>query len=158
MAEVNVPEVKVLVVFYSRYGETENLALAAGVGAVQARANIRLRRLADLADAKTIASDARWQENLERMKQDYIAPRDVDASWADAMILAAPDDAPAEMEQYLAELKDVAGKIAAPLNAKLRELAANAGFTVLPAADTSSVEGARKFGRQAAEAARKLKA
>ena len=43
-------EVNVVVVFYSRYGATEQLALAAGVGAVQAHANIRLRRLKDLAD------------------------------------------------------------------------------------------------------------
>ena len=47
--------INALVVFYSRHGETERLALAAGVGAVQARANIRLRRLKDLADAATIA-------------------------------------------------------------------------------------------------------
>ena len=37
----------VLVIFYSRCGSTEKLALAAAVGAVQSRAAIRLRRVAD---------------------------------------------------------------------------------------------------------------
>ena len=39
--------VNVLVIFYSRSGATETLALAAAVGAVQARGSIRLRRLSD---------------------------------------------------------------------------------------------------------------
>jgi len=50
----------VLVVFYSRTGVTETQALAVGVGAIQGRANIRLRRIRD------------------------------DAARADAIILAAP--------------------------------------------------------------------
>ena len=32
--------IKVVIVFYSRYGESERAALAAGVGAIQARAVI----------------------------------------------------------------------------------------------------------------------
>ncbi len=81
--------VNALVVFYSRHGETERLALAAGVGAVQARANIRLRRLKDLADPATIANDPLWTENLERMLPDYIAPREIDADWADVILTAS---------------------------------------------------------------------
>ena len=91
----------VMVVFYSRRGQTEKLALAAGVGAIQARANIRLRRLADLASAEAIAADAEWSENLARMKKEYIAPREIDAQWANVGILAAPKDCSAEMERYL---------------------------------------------------------
>src|SRR5215472_13331277 len=93
--------VNVLVVFYSRYGESEKLALAAGVGAIQARANIRLRRLADLTPPETIQSDPSWSQNLERMQKDYIAPREIDAQWADLLILAAPRDRTVEMERYL---------------------------------------------------------
>ena len=44
-------DINALVVFYSRYGAAERLALAAGLGAIQADANIRLRRFADRADA-----------------------------------------------------------------------------------------------------------
>ncbi len=97
--------VNALVVFYSRHGETERLALAAGLGAVQARANIRLRRLKDLADPATIASDPLWTENLERMLLDYVAPRETDAAWADVILTASCPHSPAEMEAYLNSLK-----------------------------------------------------
>ena len=67
-------DINVLVVFYSRYGNAERIALAAGVGAIQARANIRLRRVADHADAKTIDATPAWRQNLDRMNRDYVAP------------------------------------------------------------------------------------
>ena len=63
-------QVNVMVVFYSRYGATEKLALAGGLGAIQARGNLRLRRLADLADPKQIAGDAEWSTNLQRMSRE----------------------------------------------------------------------------------------
>src|SRR5262245_43102491 len=85
-------DVNVLVAFYSRYGATAKLALAAVVGALHARANSRLRRLRDLADQRDIEKDERWKEALVRMSADYIAPRDADAEWADVFILAAPED------------------------------------------------------------------
>jgi hypothetical protein len=105
MPEVSLAPVNVMVVFYSRYGETESLALAAGLGAVQARANIRLRRLKDLADAATIARDPRWYENLQRMLADYIPPPEIDADWADVILVASSPDSPAETEQYMKSLR-----------------------------------------------------
>lgn len=142
----------VLVVFYSRRGETEKLALAAGVGAIQARANIRLRRLTDLADAETIRQDAAWSENLERMKKDYIAPREVDAQWANVLILAAPADCTAEMERYLETTGPILqGKIAAVLGG-FADLAARAGLTVVPG-NAENRDSAVAYGRLAAELA-----
>ena len=131
--------VNALVVFYSRHGETERLALAAGVGAVQARANIRLRRLKDLADPATIANDPLWTENLERMLPDYIAPRDIDADWADVILTASCPASPSEMDQYLTSLKS--------------------GVATVPILDDPDdrIASARAQGRQAVEAARKLK-
>jgi hypothetical protein len=35
--------------------------------------------LPDLVEAEAIRADAVWSENLERMKKDYIGPREVDA-------------------------------------------------------------------------------
>ena len=131
--------VNALVVFYSRHGETERLALAAGVGAVQARANIRLRRLKDLADAATIASDPVWTENLERMLPDYIAPREIDADWADLILTASCPASPAEMEAYLKSLKP------------------NAATVQIRDHPPDRIASARAQGRQAVEAARKLK-
>ena len=104
MSKVNLTPVNVVVVFYSRYGATEQLALAAGVGAVQAHANIRLRRLKDLADSETIKRDPRWTENLPRMLADYIPPREIDADWADVILVASSPDSPVEAEEYLKAL------------------------------------------------------
>jgi NAD(P)H dehydrogenase (quinone) len=84
------PGANVLVVFYSRTGVTEMQALAVGVGAIQARANIRLRRLRDAADEKTISAHAKWVENRDRMNKDYISPAETDAVWADVIVIAAP--------------------------------------------------------------------
>jgi hypothetical protein len=161
------PELNVLVVFYSRYGDTEKLALAAGVGAIQTKANIRLRRLADLADASTIAGDARWKENLDRMNMDYVVPRPADPEWADLVVLAAPADAPREIEQYCRSLKSVAGKMAAPLvpasgadcYRRICAAASAAGFVLAPSdpADGRDVGGARAYGRRASDAAREMK-
>jgi hypothetical protein len=131
--------INALVVFYSRHGETERLALAAGVGAVQARANIRLRRLKDLADPATIARDPLWTENLERMLPDYIAPRDIDADWADVILTASCPASPAEMDQFLKSLKP--------------------GPATVPILDNppDRIASARAQGRQAVETARNLK-
>ena len=147
--------VNVLVVFYSRYGETEKLALAAGVGAIQARANIRLRRLPDLASPETIQCDAAWSENLERMRKDYIAPREIDAQWANALILAAPRDCPAEMERYLASAGNLlSGKIAAVIG-EFAPAAAAAGLNVVPPGDDPlGRDAALTYGRRAAESSR----
>ena len=133
--------VNVVVVFYSRYGKTENLALAAGLGAVQARANIRLRRLKDLADAQTIGRDSHWKENLERMLLDYVAPREVDAEWADVILVASCPDSPDETERYLQSLK------------------ANRGKLIVPIADQTPdrIAAALAQGKRAVERARELK-
>jgi hypothetical protein len=128
--------VKVVVVFYSRYGGTEQRALAAGLGAIQARGVIRLRRLADLADEATIAGDPRWAAERERMNRDYVSPRPADAEWADVILVASPGDTPAEMEHYLSAL--------AGLRAKATALPDSAG-------DPTA------FGRQITEAARQRK-
>jgi NAD(P)H dehydrogenase (quinone) len=76
----------VLVVFYSRCGSTEKLALAAAVGAVQARANIRLRRLPDVAEC------AECKEETARMRKEYVTPAEADVLWANAIIFLLPSE------------------------------------------------------------------
>jgi len=112
--------INVLVVFYSRYGETERLALAAGLGAIQAEGSIRLRRVADLASRERIEADVEWGRCLARMNRDYVAPRPVDPPWADVIILAAPPDNAVEVDafvQTLPSLGPMHAKLAAPLAA-----------------------------------------
>ena len=79
---MKVSPVNVLVIFYSCCGNTEKLALAAAVGAVQARANIRMRRLTDAGED----IDA-CRETLARMRREYVPPAAADALWADAVII-----------------------------------------------------------------------
>ena len=101
-------DVNVLIVFYSRYGTAERVALAAGVGAIQARGNIRLRRVADHADQTTIDATPAWRESLDRMNRDYVVPRPADPQWADVIVLATPSDSCAEIESYCASLRSIA--------------------------------------------------
>lgn len=81
----------VLITFYSRCGETEKRAAAAAVGAVQAHASIRLRRLPDAgAPESGVAGDDECGEAQLRMQREYVAPARGDVVWADAIIFAAP--------------------------------------------------------------------
>jgi NAD(P)H dehydrogenase (quinone) len=168
-----VTEVNVLIVFYSRYGTAEKLALAAGVGAIQTRANIRLRRVADLADRQTIEADPAWKQNLDRMNMDYVVPRPADPTWADVIVLATPADSSRELEEYVGSLRvlgSMAGKIAAPLSpgnseSALKSIyaaAACAGLIVTPAPSysdsTDAIASARAYGQQVSHMARALKA
>ena len=138
-------EVNVVVVFYSRYGATEQLALAAGVGAIQGHANIRVRRLKDLADAETIARDPRWVENLERMNRDYIAPREIDVEWAEVMLVASCPESLRETEQYVEALLATPGR--------------NDRLLIVPLVDAPGdrLASAREQAHKAVENARKLK-
>jgi hypothetical protein len=165
-----VGDINALVVFYSRYGRAEKLALAAGLGAIQADANIRLRRVADRADTATIQADADWKKNLDRMNRDYVAPRPADPVWADVIILATPAESSIEVESYVASLSSMGsmrGKLAAPLAPDNRETAlkpiysaaACCGLIVTPCGDTSDdpVATATTFGQRVTEMARALK-
>jgi hypothetical protein len=153
--------VNVLVVFFSRYGDAERLALAAGVGAIEARASIRLRRVADLTPQDVIDADPARKEHQDRMKMDYVAPREPDPQWADVIILAAPPEATQEVEQYVRSLKARPyQQIAAPLHASLHACACDAGFLVVPAripVGSHAREAALQHGKRVAEIARTLK-
>jgi hypothetical protein len=161
--------VNVLVVFYSTKGETERLALAAGVGAIQAHANIRLRRLPPGPEVQAGEMAPAARETFERMSRDYTAPRPVDAEWADALILATSRDGCSHLEAYLERLAAVtslSGKTAAPVAVDpdpevLRPLyaaSAAAGFVVLPMprGPLESAEARHTFGREVVAAAKAL--
>lgn len=159
----------VLIVFYSHGGNTERLALTAGVGAIQARANIRLRRLPPGQEIQTDAATTEQRQILERLSRDYTAPRSADPLWADVIMLAAPPEGASDLEAYverLPALGTVAGKIAAPLACGqspqvLRPIyaaAAHAGLLVVPMPSTlDSTEAQHAFGRRVVTFARALK-
>jgi len=134
------------------------LALAAGVGAVQGRANIRLRRIPDSVDEPT--------------NPEYIAPRESDALWADAILAgmpAGPCSLSTGFERYFDSLKALRdrGELQAKIGASFTHgfaadalIAAmhRAGLTTEPETlDPDALKAARLQGRRVAEAARALK-
>ncbi|MGC8862513.1 MAG: NAD(P)H:quinone oxidoreductase [Armatimonadota bacterium] len=100
-------KVNVLVVFYSRYGNVRALAEAVAEGAREAGADVRLRRVADLAPESVIAADARWQSARSEMAAAYSEPVDEDLIWADAILLGSPTrfgSPSAEMKLFIDKL------------------------------------------------------
>src|SRR5580658_7147113 len=109
-------DINTLVTFSSRTGETERLALAAALGAVQARSLIRLRWLRENVDDRTVDSVPEWRENRARMAKEYIAPREIDFLWADVLVLGMPardGGSSPEWKSYLDALQvlESAGKL-----------------------------------------------
>jgi hypothetical protein len=90
----------VVVIFYSRGGATERLAHAAAVGAVQARAGIRLRRMPDADPQATLERYPSSREALQRMHREYVAPREADILAADGLVLASRDDMDAAAPEW----------------------------------------------------------
>ena len=84
------PAENILVAFWSRTGNTERLALGAALGAVQAKAKIRLRWLREGVEDTELDSIPEWRVNRERMSKEYIEPRDDDFTWADGLVIAIP--------------------------------------------------------------------
>ena len=141
----------VLVTFSCRDGETEKQALAAAVGAVQARALIRLRRLPDT-DSEAVT------ETERRMRKEYVAPTEKDILGADALILAASPETPhARWEEFLNLLRKLRNdqqlgeKVAAELGISCVD---ELGFKVVRAGSNDPTS----LGRDVVEAARSLKA
>jgi NAD(P)H dehydrogenase (quinone) len=180
-------DVNVLITFYSHTGWTEKLALAAALGAVQGRANIRLRRIDAAVDEKTVESLPGWKENRDRMDQEYAVPREADAEWADALVTGTPaelEEPPKELRKYfdLLELLRSRGKLDGKIGAaftagslerkergalaSLCSALAQLGLIVVPLGEASprsvsseagALQSVRLQGRRVAEIARALK-
>jgi multimeric flavodoxin WrbA len=170
----------VLVTFYSRCGSTEKLASSAAVGAVQARANIRLRRVLDLDATQTLKAFPDCRPTLERMHKEYVPPTEADLVGADAVVLASPAGVAADAAEWAAfrraleKLKSegkLAGKVGAvvesgsePTTAGFALSLREAGFTLPPdgtrshAGRADGAELAKAVGRTVTELVRSLRA
>ena len=80
----------VLVVFYSRGGLTERVAVLLAEGAIQGEANIRLRRCRDTMADEMISADAAWRVHRDRMHNEFASPRPDDFVWADIVAFGTP--------------------------------------------------------------------
>ncbi len=83
-------QTRMLIVFYSRFGSVEKLALAAAKSAEEAGAAVRVRRAREVADEETMAKGKGWLESAKRQNALYGAPTMDDAEWADAILFGTP--------------------------------------------------------------------
>lgn len=80
---------KVAVIYYSATGTTYQQALAIKEGAEQAGAEVRLRRVRELAPEEAIASNEGWSRH--RLETQDVPEAELDdLEWADAIIFGTP--------------------------------------------------------------------
>lgn len=81
--------IRVAIVYYSATGNTHALAQAIAEGAQGAGAEVRLRRVAEIAPMEAIAQNQRWQAFHDTMAAEPMAQVD-DLAWADAIAFGTP--------------------------------------------------------------------
>jgi NAD(P)H dehydrogenase (quinone) len=94
---------KIAVIYYSATGNVHALAQAVGEGAAEASAQVRLRRVAELAPAEAIASNPAWREHADATADITVATLD-DIRWADGLALGSPTrfgNISAQLKQFL---------------------------------------------------------
>lgn len=81
--------VKLAVIYYSATGTTYKLARAIEEGAREAGAEVRLRKVKELAPEEAIAKNAGWSKHREET-QDVEEASTADLEWADAVVFGTP--------------------------------------------------------------------
>ncbi|MEV7281755.1 NAD(P)H:quinone oxidoreductase [Streptomyces sp. NPDC093111] len=95
--------VKVAVVYYSSTGNVHQLAQAVAEGAEKAGAEVRLRRVPELAPDAAIDANPAWRAHIEATGDVEIATLE-DLEWADAYALGSPTrfgNVAAQLKQYI---------------------------------------------------------
>lgn len=95
--------VKVSVVYYSATGTVAELARTIADEAGKAGADVRLRRVAELAPDAAIDSNPAWRANIDATKDIPEATSD-DVVWADAVIFGTPTrfgNVSAQLKQFI---------------------------------------------------------
>lgn len=108
--------IKLAVIYYSSTGTNYQLAKWAVEAAKEAGAEVRLKKVKELAPEEAIAANEDWKKHLERTREVQEATMD-DLEWADAYIFSAPTrygNLPAQMKQFLDATGELwfAGKLA----------------------------------------------
>jgi NAD(P)H dehydrogenase (quinone) len=94
---------KIAVIYYSATGNVHALAEAVAEGAVQAGAQVRLRRAAELAPAQAVDSNPRWRAHVDATDDIQVATND-DVRWADGLAFGSPTrfgNISAQLKQFL---------------------------------------------------------
>lgn len=94
---------KVAVVYYSSTGTVYELAKSIVEGAEKAGAEVRLRKVAELAPAEAIASNAGWAAHAAETQDVPVATAE-DILWADAVVFGSPTrfgNVSSQLKQFL---------------------------------------------------------
>lgn len=82
--------VKIAVIYYSATGSVHKLAQAVAEGAEKTGAEVRLRRVAELAPDEAIDQNPAWREHLESVRHTVPVASHDDLVWADAYAFGTP--------------------------------------------------------------------
>lgn len=94
---------KVAVIYYSSTGTVHRLAQAVAEGARETGAEVRLRRVAELAPAAAVASNPAWAAHVEAVRDVPLADQ-ADLEWADAYLFGTPTrfgNVASQLKQFL---------------------------------------------------------
>jgi NAD(P)H dehydrogenase (quinone) len=95
--------VNVAVIYYSATGNVHALALAVAAGAESAGADVRLRRVAELAPPEAIDSNPAWRAHADATADIPVATHE-DLRWADAYAFGTPTrygNVASQLKQFL---------------------------------------------------------
>ena len=81
--------VNAAIIYYSSTGTIHTLACAAAEGAEKAGANVRLRKVPELAPPEAISANPAWEQHLEETADVAEVSLD-DVVWADVMVFGTP--------------------------------------------------------------------
>jgi NAD(P)H dehydrogenase (quinone) len=98
------PVINVAVIYYSATGNVHALALAVAGGAESAGADVRLRRVAELAPEEAIQQNPLWAKHRDETKDTVEEATLDDLAWADAYAFGTPTrfgNPAAQLKQYL---------------------------------------------------------
>ncbi|WP_448615349.1 NAD(P)H:quinone oxidoreductase [Modestobacter sp. URMC 112] len=95
---------KIAVIYYSSTGNVHELAGALAEGAEEAGAEVRLRRVPELAPAEAIASNPLWQAHVDATADEVQEATPEDLEWADGYAFGTPTrfgTPAAQMKQFI---------------------------------------------------------
>ena len=95
---------KIAVVYYSSTGNVHQLANAVAEGAREAGAEVRLRRVPELAPEEAIDSNPLWRAHIDATADQVEVATPADLDWADGYALGTPTrfgTPAAQMKQFI---------------------------------------------------------
>ncbi|HYH25998.1 MAG TPA: NAD(P)H:quinone oxidoreductase [Blastococcus sp.] len=98
---------KIAVIYYSSTGNVHQLAAALAQGAEETGAEVRLRRVPELAPAEAIAANPLWQAHVDETAGEVQEATPADLEWADGYALGSPTrfgTPAAQMKQFIDQL------------------------------------------------------